>query len=252
MNHLPSPPTSEWTPESSVSIEIKSLLASTWAVLQQPPPPSIREVLTAYNAKGTGDREMLLAMLTAKSAEDQRIASLATLQNSMLQIYTTAASASAPHAAPLSPDSLSRSASGHGKPEPALQHHYAPAHAHQYHQHAHVQQHQHHHHHLPPSPSSRVNLPPVRGEPSRKRARSSRSPERHSPYPSRADSPGSSHRRRSSSSAHSPVEPNPRGAMAIGSLLSSSYSGAADDASWATSARTSAERSTTVPVSETR
>lgn len=163
----------------------------------------------------------------------------------MLQIYTTASSASAtslPHNAPYSPDSLSRPASGHGKPEPAFHHHFPPT---QPHAHAH-----HHHHHLPPSPSSRVNLPPVRSEPPRKRARSSRSPERLSPYSSRPHSPALQHVRRPS--LHSPVEPsNARGAMAIGSLLSSSYA-AAEDASWATSARTSAERSTTVPVSDTR
>lgn len=37
----------------------------------QPPPPSLREILTAYRTKGDGDRDMLLAMLSAKTAEDQ-------------------------------------------------------------------------------------------------------------------------------------------------------------------------------------
>ena len=37
----------------------------------QMPPPSLREVLGAYNLKGDGDRDMLIAMLNAKSAEDQ-------------------------------------------------------------------------------------------------------------------------------------------------------------------------------------
>jgi len=40
-------------------------------ISQQPPPPSLREILGAYKAKGDGDRDMLLAMLNAKSAEDQ-------------------------------------------------------------------------------------------------------------------------------------------------------------------------------------
>ena len=39
--------------------------------LQQPSPPSLRELLEAYSQKGNGDRELLLAMLSAKSSEDQ-------------------------------------------------------------------------------------------------------------------------------------------------------------------------------------
>ena len=37
----------------------------------QPPPPSLREILAAYRTKGDGDRDMLLAMLNAKTAEDE-------------------------------------------------------------------------------------------------------------------------------------------------------------------------------------
>ena len=37
----------------------------------QPPPPSLRDILAAYKANGDGDREMLLTMLNAKAAEDQ-------------------------------------------------------------------------------------------------------------------------------------------------------------------------------------
>ena len=37
----------------------------------QSPPPSLREILSAYRTKGDGDRDMLLAMLSAKTAEDQ-------------------------------------------------------------------------------------------------------------------------------------------------------------------------------------
>lgn len=40
-------------------------------LLQQPAPPSLRELLEAYSQKGNGDRELLLAMLAAKSSEDQ-------------------------------------------------------------------------------------------------------------------------------------------------------------------------------------
>ncbi|KAG8798610.1 hypothetical protein FRC17_007375, partial [Serendipita sp. 399] len=38
---------------------------------EQAPAPSLREVLGAYRLKGDGDREMLLAVLNAKAAEDQ-------------------------------------------------------------------------------------------------------------------------------------------------------------------------------------
>ncbi|KAF8759137.1 hypothetical protein RHS01_02704 [Rhizoctonia solani] len=56
----------------------KSVLDSTFQALSQSPPPTIREILGAYSAKGEGDREMLVALLNAKSAEDQRIAAMAT------------------------------------------------------------------------------------------------------------------------------------------------------------------------------
>lgn len=39
--------------------------------LSQQPPPSLRDILGAYKANGDGDREMLLAMLNAKTAEDK-------------------------------------------------------------------------------------------------------------------------------------------------------------------------------------
>ena len=37
----------------------------------QPIPPSVKEILTAYATKGDGDRDVLLAILHAKAAEDQ-------------------------------------------------------------------------------------------------------------------------------------------------------------------------------------
>ncbi|KAJ8475423.1 hypothetical protein ONZ45_g15610 [Pleurotus djamor] len=63
----------------------------------QPPPPSLREILAAYNSKGDGDRDMLLAMLNAKAAEDQRLASTASLHRTMIEIcHTTSASEQLP------------------------------------------------------------------------------------------------------------------------------------------------------------
>jgi hypothetical protein len=64
------------------------MINSTWHILEQvradhkflsraltlrpqTPPPSLREVLGAYKSRGDGDRDMLIAMLNAKSAEDQ-------------------------------------------------------------------------------------------------------------------------------------------------------------------------------------
>jgi len=79
---------------SPSSLGAKNLLASSWEVLEQPPPPSLREILGAYRARGDGDRDMLLAMLSAKSAEDQRIASVAALHRSMLEYYAVNPSAS--------------------------------------------------------------------------------------------------------------------------------------------------------------
>ncbi|CAE6425496.1 unnamed protein product [Rhizoctonia solani] len=64
----------------------RPILETTWHALSQAPPPSLREILSAYNAKGEGDREMLVALLNAKSAEDQRLASLATLHQTVLQM----------------------------------------------------------------------------------------------------------------------------------------------------------------------
>lgn len=83
-SHPPDPhAVSEHLPSHSST----SLLASTWQVLDQPPPPTLREILGAYRSRGDGDREMLMAMLNAKSAEDQRIASVASLHRSMLEYY---------------------------------------------------------------------------------------------------------------------------------------------------------------------
>ncbi|KZT74886.1 hypothetical protein DAEQUDRAFT_720070 [Daedalea quercina L-15889] len=79
---LPSPHTSH-----SPAPAMDALLGAVWQSIQQSPPPSLREILDAYREKGDGDRDMLIAMLNAKSAEDQRIASLASLQKSMFDLY---------------------------------------------------------------------------------------------------------------------------------------------------------------------
>ena len=49
----------------------QNALQAALQTFDQPPAPSLREVLGAYRLKGDGDREMLLAILNAKAAEDQ-------------------------------------------------------------------------------------------------------------------------------------------------------------------------------------
>ncbi|CCO26082.1 hypothetical protein BN14_00099 [Rhizoctonia solani AG-1 IB] len=85
----------------------RPILETTWHALSQAPPPSLREILTAYNTKGEGDRDMLVALLNAKSAEDQRLASLASLHQTVLQmqhaIAIAAVTAQQPAARPAMP-----------------------------------------------------------------------------------------------------------------------------------------------------
>jgi hypothetical protein len=59
----------------------------------QPPPPTLREILSAYALQGREDREMLIALLNAKAAEDQRVTSVATLQQQVVQMQMTVLSA---------------------------------------------------------------------------------------------------------------------------------------------------------------
>ncbi|KAG6832252.1 hypothetical protein H0H92_004217 [Tricholoma furcatifolium] len=51
--------------------DLRHMLSTAFSIVEQTPPPSLREILTAYRNKGDGDRDMLLAMLNAKAAEDQ-------------------------------------------------------------------------------------------------------------------------------------------------------------------------------------
>ncbi|EAU93430.2 hypothetical protein CC1G_04409 [Coprinopsis cinerea okayama7 len=67
--------------------DLRQALSQANAIIEQAPPPSLREILTAYRTKGDGDRDMLLAMLNAKTAEDQRISSVASLQRTVIELY---------------------------------------------------------------------------------------------------------------------------------------------------------------------
>jgi hypothetical protein len=58
---------------SSVRYALILVLFARFRVLffLQSPPPTLRELLSAYRTKGDGDRDLLLAILNAKTAEDQ-------------------------------------------------------------------------------------------------------------------------------------------------------------------------------------
>ncbi|KIK71332.1 hypothetical protein GYMLUDRAFT_52430 [Collybiopsis luxurians FD-317 M1] len=71
---------------SSYSDKSQILVSATHA-LDQTPPPSLREILTAYRSKGDGDRDLLLAMLNAKSAEDRRIAETSALHRTIIETF---------------------------------------------------------------------------------------------------------------------------------------------------------------------
>ena len=58
-------------PGISLSAFVRLIWTQAPSFTLQPPPPSLREILGAYRSRGDGDREMLMAMLNAKSAEDQ-------------------------------------------------------------------------------------------------------------------------------------------------------------------------------------
>ncbi|KZV77577.1 hypothetical protein PENSPDRAFT_679126 [Peniophora sp. CONT] len=190
---------------SSVYTSPRQLAQSSWNVIEQPPPPSLREILGAYRTRGDGDREMLLAMLSAKSAEDQRIASVANLHRALLEQYN-APQVSSPYTHPQhiypsyrhqTPDyDVHLPPVRSHAPEPAYQATYAPrSRARPY-----------------SSPDSPRAAEPERAygpEHSRKRARPSPPAQRTSPVQSPA-SPSSS-----SDASRSPG----RGSMAIDSLL---------------------------------
>jgi hypothetical protein len=57
--------------DDSVLDQQRRALQAAIHAFDQAPAPSLREVLAAYRLKGDGDREMLLAVLNAKAAEDQ-------------------------------------------------------------------------------------------------------------------------------------------------------------------------------------
>ncbi|KAF8740668.1 hypothetical protein AX14_007800 [Amanita brunnescens Koide BX004] len=182
----------------------------------QPPPPSLRDILAAYKANGDGDREMLLSMLNAKAAEDQRIASVAALHRTALEIYQTTL-VDGSHQ-PLN------SINGHAymPPLPSL---------HQSEQDDFRRQHSHHRvtSRSRSPPKSHVHIPPIRDAPppenaashSRKRLRMSQPSSSHVTLHEQLDHLPPSPYSSSSRSDSADYSPRSRASMAIGSLLSS-------------------------------
>ncbi|KAB5587901.1 hypothetical protein CTheo_8657 [Ceratobasidium theobromae] len=85
----PTPNSARPGPSSSGPASADSLFTA----LSQPSPPTLREVLSAYASQEKGDREMLIALLKAKAAEDERIANLAKLHQQVTQMQITVLSA---------------------------------------------------------------------------------------------------------------------------------------------------------------
>jgi len=75
---------------SSPSAPLQSAVDDLVRILHQPSPPSLRELLEAYSVKGNGDRELLLAMLSAKSSEDQRLAAVIQSHQTLIQAHAAA------------------------------------------------------------------------------------------------------------------------------------------------------------------
>ncbi|KZT06334.1 uncharacterized protein LAESUDRAFT_726164 [Laetiporus sulphureus 93-53] len=233
MNSLPSPPLQPLPSGSSRHHDqvMETLLASAWKSIQQAPPPSLRDILDAYRTKGDGDRDMLIAMLNAKSAEDQRIASVASLQRSMLEMYQPSLQASSQSIPPLqlsAESSHSHHSHSHSHSPYALHHHYSstshmpspPTTSYDHSPYAHDES-VHHSHRRSDSGSfsQRDSLVVPSASPSRKRRRSSsreRVDTHDLPFPPSPYSSASSH--------SSGGSPRSRESMAIGALLSSSQS----------------------------
>ncbi|KIP11452.1 hypothetical protein PHLGIDRAFT_124854 [Phlebiopsis gigantea 11061_1 CR5-6] len=91
MSTAPSPPPSHYADSPcsyprSLDVDPDALVASTLRVLDQRAAPSMHEILAAYTTKGDGDRDMLFALLNAKTAEDNRMAADRNLRRTLLEI----------------------------------------------------------------------------------------------------------------------------------------------------------------------
>ncbi|KAE9410739.1 hypothetical protein BT96DRAFT_870483 [Gymnopus androsaceus JB14] len=80
-----------------MSFDKTEILREALRTLDQPPPPTLHDILQAYRTKGDGDRELLLAMLNAKRSEDSRLAESYGLHRSILDTINQEQSSVYPH-----------------------------------------------------------------------------------------------------------------------------------------------------------
>lgn len=62
--------------------------------LSSPPPPTLEEIMATFNAQENGDKELLAAIVRAKEAEELRVAAVASLQETIMQLQHALAQAS--------------------------------------------------------------------------------------------------------------------------------------------------------------
>ncbi|KAG8696241.1 hypothetical protein FRC08_007285 [Ceratobasidium sp. 394] len=84
--------------------------------LSSPPPPALEEILATFSAQVDGDKELLAAILRAKEAEELRIAAVANLQQTIVQLQHALAQASGAVPLDLPPQSRRNSTRGRRKP----------------------------------------------------------------------------------------------------------------------------------------
>ncbi|CAE6542285.1 unnamed protein product [Rhizoctonia solani] len=77
--------------------------------LSSPPPPTLEEILCAFNAQEDGDKELLAAIVRAKEAEELRVAAVASLQETIMQLQHALAQASGLIPGPRTPPRRSHS-----------------------------------------------------------------------------------------------------------------------------------------------
>ncbi|CEL60764.1 hypothetical protein RSOLAG1IB_04003 [Rhizoctonia solani AG-1 IB] len=62
--------------------------------LSSPPPPTLEEILGTFSSQEDGDKELLEAIVRAKEAEELRVAAVASLQETIMQLQHALAQAS--------------------------------------------------------------------------------------------------------------------------------------------------------------
>ncbi|ELU42667.1 rRNA (adenine-N6,N6-)-dimethyltransferase [Rhizoctonia solani AG-1 IA] len=69
-------------------------ITKTLSSVRQPPPPTLEEILGTFSSQEGGDKELLEAIVRAKEAEELRVAAVASLQETIMQLQHALAQAS--------------------------------------------------------------------------------------------------------------------------------------------------------------